>query len=151
MFYQECIVAAVAEQVFVPDESPEVAVPVALTAVPAGFPSPAQDYFDGSVDLNKHLILDRTSTFVVRVSGDSMTGAGIYDGDELIIDRSLQPEDGNIVIAILDGELTVKRLRVSPRGVALKSENPDYPDIMIPEGASLDVWGVATRCLHKLL
>jgi DNA polymerase V len=119
-------------------------------AVPAGFPSPAQDYFEGRLDLNKHLIHDVTSTFLVRVAGDSMQGAGISDGDELVVDRSLTPIDGNVVVAILDGELTVKRFRISGGVVRLAAENPDYPDIEIPELAELSIWGVVTRCLHHV-
>ena len=123
---------------------------ISAAAVPAGFPSPAQDYFDGRIDLNKHLIRDMASTFLVRVSGHSMDGAGICDGDELVVDRSLAPADGSVVVAILDGELTVKRLRLGPGGVRLAAENPDYPDIEIPELADLSIWGVATRCLHHV-
>jgi DNA polymerase V len=123
---------------------------IAAAAVPAGFPSPAQDYFDGRIDLNKHLIRDITCTFLVRVSGHSMDGAGIADGDELVVDRSLVPADGNVVVAILDGELTVKRLRLGHGTVRLAAENPDYPDITIPELADLSIWGVVTRCLHHV-
>lgn len=119
-------------------------------AVPAGFPSPAQDYFTGRIDLNKHLINDITSTFLVRVSGHSMDGAGIYDGDELVVDRSLTPVDGNVVVAIIDGELTIKRLRLEHGRVRLAAENPAYPDVVVPELAELSVWGVVTRCLHRL-
>lgn len=118
--------------------------------VPAGFPSPAQDYFSGRIDLNAHLIKDVTSTFLVRVSGHSMTGAGISDGDELVVDRSLTPVDGNVVVAIVDGELTIKRLRLGHRQVTLAAENPDYPDIVVPELAELSIWGVVTRCLHRV-
>lgn len=96
---------------------------ISPVAVAAGFPSPAQDYFDGRIDLNAHLIKDITSTFVVRVTGDSMEGAGISDGDELIVNRALEPRDGCVVIAVLDGELTVKRLRVTRTGVVLQAEN----------------------------
>ncbi|HEX9086128.1 MAG TPA: translesion error-prone DNA polymerase V autoproteolytic subunit [Arthrobacter sp.] len=119
-------------------------------AVPAGFPSPAQDYFDGRIDLNKHLIKDITCTFLVRVSGHSMDGAGISDGDELVVDRSLTPVDGNVVVAVLDGELTIKRLRLDRGRVRLVAENPDYPDVVIPELAELSIWGVVTRCLHHV-
>ncbi|PPH76763.1 peptidase S24, partial [Rathayibacter sp. AY1D9] len=111
--------------------SDTVAVTFLVTseAVAAGFPSPAQDYFDGSLDLNDHLIRDRTSTFIVRVSGESMVGAGISDGDELVVDRSITPTHGSVVIAILDGELTVKRLELHPGRVVLRAENPEYPPI----------------------
>ncbi|MDP9989144.1 DNA polymerase V [Arthrobacter oryzae] len=123
---------------------------ISPVAVAAGFPSPAQDYFDGRIDLNAHLIKDITSTFVVRVTGDSMEGAGISDGDELIVNRALEPKDGSVVIAVLDGELTVKRLRITRTGVLLQAENPKYPDIRVPALSELTVWGVATRCLHHV-
>ncbi|ROQ58997.1 SOS response UmuD protein [Rathayibacter sp. PhB152] len=127
-----------------------VSLLVPADAVAAGFPSPAQDYFDGSLDLNDHLIRDKTSTFIVRVSGESMTGAGISDGDELVVDRSLTPTNGSVVIAILDGELTVKRLELGPGGVVLRAENPDYPPILVAELSDLQIWGVVTVCLHRL-
>ena len=123
---------------------------VSPVAVPAGFPSPAQDYFTGRIDLNKHLIKDITSTFLVRVSGHSMVDAGISDGDELVVDRSLEPVDGNVVVAIIDDELTIKRLRLEHGIVKLVAENPDYPDVVVPELAELTIWGVVTRCLHRL-
>jgi DNA polymerase V len=123
---------------------------ISPVAVAAGFPSPAQDYFDGRIDLNAHLIKDITSTFVVRVTGDSMEGAGISDGDELIVNRALEPRDGSVVIAVLDGELTVKRLRITGNGVVLQAENPKYPDIRVPALSELTIWGVATRCLHHV-
>ena len=121
---------------------------ISPVAVAAGFPSPAQDYFDGRIDLNEHLINDVTSTYVVRVSGESMTGAGISDGDELIVNRALEPKDGSVVVAVLDGELTIKRLRITPTGVVLQAENPDYPDIEVPALSDLVIWGTAVRCLH---
>ncbi|MCJ1701999.1 translesion error-prone DNA polymerase V autoproteolytic subunit [Rathayibacter festucae] len=127
-----------------------IAFLVAGDAVAAGFPSPAQDYFDGSLDLNDHLIRDKTSTFIVRVSGESMIGAGISDGDELVVDRSLSPKHGNVVVAILDGEPTVKRLEHSPGGVILRAENSEYPPILVPELSDLQIWGVVTACLHRL-
>jgi len=123
---------------------------ISPVAVAAGFPSPAQDYFDGRIDLNAHLIKDITSTFVVRVTGDSMEGAGISDGDELIVNRALEPRDGSVVIAVLDGELTVKRLRITRTGVVLQAENPKYQDIHVPALSELTIWGVATRCLHHV-
>ncbi len=125
-------------------------VPIAETPVPAGYPSPAQDYFLGSINLSEHLIHDSTSTFIVRVSGHSMQGAGIADGDELIVNRARKPVDGSVVVAILDGEMTVKRLRLTPQGVVLQAESPDYPDLVVGELASLTVWGVAETCLHRL-
>lgn len=123
---------------------------ISPVAVAAGYPSPAQDYFDGRIDLNEHLIKDITSTYVVRVSGNSMEGAGISDGDELIVDRALDPKDGSVVIAVLDGELTIKRLRITPHGVVLQAENANYPDIRVAAMSDLIIWGVATRCLHHV-
>lgn len=122
----------------------------APVTVPAGFPSPAQDWYEGPIDLTAELVKDQAATFIVRVSGHSMEGAGISDGDELLVDRSLTPRDGDVVVAVLDGELTVKRLATGPAGVVLRAENPEFPDIPVPEAADLIVWGVATFCIHHL-
>src|SRR5438093_13576454 len=84
--------------------------PLSLVPVPAGFPSPADDYLEGALDLNEYLVKHKAATFFWRVTGDSMIGAGIHSGDLLIVDRSLEPKDGNVIIAVLDGELTVKRI-----------------------------------------
>lgn len=119
-------------------------------AVACGFPSPAQDYYDGPIDLTDMLVDDQAATFIVRASGHSMTDAGISDGDELLVDRSKTPQHGDIVVAVLDGELTVKRLELSPAGVVLRSENTAHPDIVVAELSDLQVWGVATYCLHHL-
>ena len=122
-----------------------------LPAVPAGFPSPAQDYSHGSIDLNTHLFVDRSASFLLRVAGESMSGAGIFDGDEIIVDRSLTPHDGSIVVAVIDGELTVKRLRYSRSGhPELHPENPAFPVLRLRELSELSVWGVVTRCLHRV-
>lgn len=123
-------------------------IPVALEAVAAGWPSAAQDYFSGEIDLNEHLIDDPAATFLVRVVGDSMVNAGIFDGDELIVDRSLEPRSGDVVIALVDSEITVKRLRLGREGAVLQAENPQYADIVLSEQSDLVVWGVVTRCLH---
>lgn len=123
---------------------------VAPVAVACGFPSPAQDFYDGPIDLTKMLVDDQAATFIVRASGHSMTGAGISDGDELLVDRSIEPRHGDVVVAVLDGELTVKRLEVRVDGVILRAENADYPDIVVPELSDLQVWGVATFAIHHL-
>lgn len=123
---------------------------LAMTGVSAGFPSPAQDYYDGPIDLNAHLIKDPTSTFVIRVAGDSMEGAGISDGDEVIVDRAATPRDGSVVIAVLDGEMTIKRLRLTGSQVILRPDNPRYPDIVVDDLSELVLWGVVTRCLHHV-
>ncbi|UOD83356.1 LexA family protein [Paenarthrobacter ureafaciens] len=127
-----------------------VTVFLAPLAVAAGYPSPAQDYFEGRIDLNEHLIKDVTSTFIVRVVGQSMEQAGISDGDELIVNRAREPRDGSVVVAVLDGELTIKRLRITPTGVVLQADNPRFPDIHVPALSELTIWGVAERCLHHV-
>lgn len=118
--------------------------------VPAGFPSPAADHTRKSLDLNEHLIRNKEATFIFRVKGDSMTGIGIYDGDELLVDRSIEPKHGNIVLAVLNNEFTIKRLHRRASIVKLLAENPAYPPIVVQEGEELLIWGVVTRNLHKL-
>jgi len=120
------------------------------STLPAGFASPAQDYYDAGIDLNRHLIRDATSTFIMRVSGDAMDGAGISDGDELIVDRSLTPKDGSVVVAVLNGELIIRRLLLTGQGIFLHADSPGSKDIRVPDPAELSVWGVATRCLHHV-
>jgi len=135
---------------YTPAGAKQSLVAAGVGSVPAGFPSPSQDYSDTQIDLTSLLIRDEVSTFIVRVSGDSMEDAGISDGDELIVDRSIEPCDGHVVIAIVDGEMTVKRLRVTATGVVLQAENAAYPDVEVAELSELLIWGVATRCLHRL-
>lgn len=127
-----------------------VGLPVCGWKVPAGFPSPAADHTRKELDLNEHLIRNKEATFIFRVKGDSMIGAGIYDGDELIVDRSIDPRHGNVVLAVLNNEFTVKRLHRRGGRVQLVAENPHYPPIVIKEGEELLIWGVVTRNLHKL-
>ena len=121
----------------------------ALSAVPAGFPSPAQDYDTDPVDLVRALVPNPAATFVCRVSGHSMVGAGIYDGDELLVDRSLPVVDGRVVVAILDGEFIVKRFRRRGRAVVLESEHPDYPPLVVTD-PDFFVWGVVRRVIHHV-
>lgn len=118
----------------------------------AGFGSPVEDYVEEQIDLNAHLIRQghEASTFVVRAKGWSMIGAGIHDGDEVIVDRALQPTNGCVVVAAVDGDLLIKRLRFRGTKVALCSDNPHYPERTLLEGENLDIWGVATRVLHPL-
>lgn len=125
-----------------------ILTPVAA-AVSAGFPSPAQDHFRGEVDLNEHLIHDKTSTFILNVAGDSMTGAGIFDGDHIIVDRSLTPRIGSVVVAIVDGELTLKKLARSRGRLILQAENPRFPSIALEGEMELVVWGVVTYNIHR--
>lgn len=115
-----------------------------LDAIACGFPSPAQDYDDGPIDLTKILVDDEAATFLVRAAGSSMVDAGIYDGDVLLVDRSKNPRERDVVVAVLDGEFTIKRL-VRRRGTwAVQAENVDHPDIVVDELSELSLWGVVT-------
>lgn len=123
--------------------------PIFLESVSAGFPSPADDYLEGRIDLNKQLVKNPNATFFVRVTGDSMVDAGIYSGDTLIVDRSLEPKDNSIVIAVVDGELTVKRLSTSKTKIYLNPENKNYSPIEISEESNFEIWGVVTNVIHS--
>ena len=118
--------------------------------VSAGFPSPAADYEESKLDLNSYLVENPAATFFVRAVGDSMEGAGIHNSDLLIVDRSLEPRDGNIVIAVINGELTVKRIRIHKRHIMLEPENSDYPSQQISGDTEFEVWGVVTNVIHEL-
>ncbi|HHS8465282.1 TPA: LexA family protein [Legionella pneumophila] len=113
--------------------------------VQAGFPSPADDYLESYLDLNQHLVDHPAATFFVRAAGDSMKGAGIASGDLLVVDRSITPTHGRIVIAALNGELTVKRLYLSAHGAELRAENPRYAPIPLTEDLDAVIWGVVTH------
>ncbi|EOE6707628.1 LexA family protein [Acinetobacter baumannii] len=125
-------------------------VPFALEKISAGFPSPAQDYVDKALDMNEHLIKNETATFIVKVASQSMLNAGIDIDDELIVDRSLDAKHGDIVVALIDNEFTVKRLMIDEQGKWLKAENPDYKNIYLQEGQELFIWGVVT-CVIKMI
>ncbi|OIQ49658.1 LexA repressor [Pseudodesulfovibrio hydrargyri] len=133
-----------------PDFGPRLAVPLAGESVPAGFPSPAEEYLEKRLDLNEHLVARPEATYFVRVSGDSMIGAGIHHGDLLVVDRSLDPKPGNVIIALVDGEFTVKRLRKTPFGLELAPENPEYEVIPLSEETDFQVWGVVLHVVHKV-
>jgi len=133
-----------------PDLTTSRNLPYFEAKVPAGFPSPAADYEENQLDLNKHLIKNPAATFFVRVSGDSMIGAGIHDGDLLIVDRSIDPKDKNVVIAVVDGELTVKRIRIRRKKITLEPENVNYASREISKDADFQVWGVVTNVIHSL-
>ena len=126
-------------------------LPLALCRVEAGFPSPADDYMEGPLDLNEHVIRHPSATYFIRASGDSMTGAGIFDGDLLIVDRSLEPVHGRVAVVEVDGQLTVKRLFKLRGRFRLQSENANHPPVELQEGNEVVVWGIVTHVLHKLL
>ena len=135
------------EAIFCADRSTRWARPLFLAAVSAGFPSPAEDYVEGRLDLNRHLIKHPVATFYVRVSGDSMTEAGIHPGSILIVDRCVEADDGDIVIARINDELCVKRLRVHQGRIWLMPENEDYQPIEVTDGMDFEVWG---RVMHSI-
>ncbi len=123
--------------------------PLYAARISAGFPSPADDHLEKELDLTEHLIRHPAATFFVRVQGDSMTGAGIYNGDLLVVDRALEPKSGTIVIAVINGELTVKRLFKNENKTLLLPENPRYPPIEIKEGSDLAIWGVVAHSVRS--
>jgi DNA polymerase V len=133
-----------------PDLSTPCQLPVAGSRISAGFPSPADDFIENSLDLNLELIKNPTATFFVRVSGSSMKDAGIFDGDILIVDRSLRATNRKIVIAILNGELLVKRLCIRGDQYILMPENKNYSPIYLTNDSDLNIWGVVTNVIHKV-
>lgn len=123
---------------------------VTLSPVSAGFPSPADDFVENILDLNEYLIKHPAATFFVRVSGDSMENAGIFSGDLLVVDRSLEAKNDSVVIAYLNNEFTVKRVRKDKDVWYLIPENPNYKSIRITEDMNFIVWGVVTNAIHKV-
>ena len=126
------------------------ALPLYSGRVQAGFPSPTDDHIEGRLDLNTHLIQHPETTFYARVTGDSMINAGIAEHDLLVVDRSLEAKHGKIVIAVINGEMTVKRLHITPEGHFLKAENPRYPLIPINQEDDVRVWGVVIHVIKSL-
>jgi DNA polymerase V len=120
------------------------------TGISAGFPSPADDFRETRISLDEELITNKEATFFAKVSGQSMIGAGLDDNDLLVIDRSIPPTNNKIAVCFLDGEFTVKRLRVEKDEVWLQPENPDYPIIKITEENNFVIWGIVTNVIKKL-
>ena len=127
----------------------DIKVPLYASAVSAGFPSPADDYLELSLDLNKYLIKHPAATFYVRVKGDSMINAGIHDGDLLIVDKSVEPENDDVVVCVINGEFTVKRLKKVNGEIYLIPENSHYQAVKISENMDFQVWGVVTYTIHQ--
>lgn len=126
-----------------------LSLPCFLSRVAAGFPSPADDHLEGPLDLNAHLVAHPAATFVVRVTGDSMRGAGICDGDLLVVDRAREARSGSIVVAVVNGELTVKRLWIRRGKARLEAEHPAFPPIELGEDMELMIWGVVAHAIHS--
>ncbi|MDB5886401.1 MAG: response UmuD protein Serine peptidase family [Polaromonas sp.] len=125
------------------------ASPLFLCSIPAGFPSPATDYIEGGLDLNEYLVRHKAASFMFRVQGHSMQGAGIVDGDKVVVDRSIEPQHNQIVIAVVDGEYTIKRLYRKNGSVELHSENPAFKPICFKDGCQLEIWGVVVGVVRR--
>ncbi len=132
------------------DPAPRLAWQVDQT-LRAGFPSPALDEGARRIDLNEVLVRHPAATFVMRVAGDSMREAGIDDGDTVVVDRALRPAHGMVVVAVVDGEFTVKRLHQRQGAVRLLAANPTYPDIRPRDGQTLEIWGVVVHCIKSFV
>ena len=130
-------------------DAPSHHLPFFASRVAAGFPSPADDFLEASLDLNHYLVAHPAATFFVRASGDSMIQAGIHDNDILVVDRSMAPKNGAIVIAVVNGELTVKRLHIEVASVTLMPENPHYPPLAVTGEMEFTIWGVVTSVIHQ--
>lgn len=131
-------------------DPPAASCSLVLHRLAAGFPSPAADYAERSLDLNSYLVQHKEASFFFRVTGDSMSGAGILDGDIVLVDRAVQAQHGHIVLAVLDGEYTLKRLFRAAGAVELHPDNPAYSPIRLADGHELQVWGVVTAVVRKL-
>ena len=131
--------------------SERLKIPLLGDSISAGFPSPADDYTEENIDLNEHLISNPFSTFFLRVKGDSMLNAGIKDKDLIIVDKSLRAKPGNIVIAMIDGEFTIKRLSIKNNELYLKAENHNYRDFRFKNYIDVQIWGVVIYSIHSYL
>ena len=125
-------------------------IPFYQSNVPAGFPSPAEDFMDLDLNLQEYLVQHPSATFCVRVTGDSMENAGIFSGDVMVVDRALESKNNSIVLAVLDGEFTVKRIQKRAGKLYLKPENKNFSPIEIIEEMNFQVWGVVTHIIHKV-
>ncbi len=121
-----------------------------VEGIRAGFPSPAEDYTEPTLDLNRYVIKNPASTFYARITGDSMIGADIHDGDIVVIDKSLEPKDGNIAVCFIDGEFTLKQIKVEKGKLLLMPANPQFHPIEITEDNHFVVWGIVTHIVKQL-
>ena len=136
---------------FKPNLDESRSIPLTNNSISAGFPSPADDFKEIRISLDKEIVRNEEATFYARVDGDSMQGAGLSDGDLIVIDRSEEPKTGSIAVCFLDGEFTVKRLKLKNQEVYLMPENSRYSPIKIDEGSELSIWGVVTYVVKKMI
>ncbi|MGL2963378.1 LexA family protein [Flavobacterium sp. RSB2_4_14] len=132
---------------YIPDYSTELQLPLFDTGISAGFPSPADDFIELSIDLNKHIIKHKDTTFFAKVKGHSMKNVGIFDGDLLVIDKSLEPQDGRIAICQIDGEFTIKRIKKEENVIWLIAENEDYKPIKVTPENDFVIWGIVINSI----
>lgn len=137
-------------EIFSADTSTTVSLPFVESGISAGFPSPADDFLDISIDLNKEYVKNPSTTFYGRVKGDSMINAGLNDGDLLIIDKSLEPIDGKIAVCFIDGEFTVKRIKIEKDIVWLVAENEKYKPIKVTSDNDFLIWGIVTTVIKSV-
>ena len=135
---------------FLPDLDNPIELPFITAGIKAGFPSPAADFDETKISLDAVLVKNREATFYAKASGTSMIGAGIDDGDILVIDRSLEPQNNKVAVCFLDGEFTVKRIKVSKEEVFLMPENKAFEPIKITEENQLIIWGIVTHVVKKM-
>ncbi|MFV5694480.1 LexA family protein [Flavobacterium sp. LB3P122] len=135
---------------FLPDFESDLKVPFVSEGVSAGFPSPAADFMEANIDLNKELSENPMATFYIKVNGNSMIDAGINDKDVLVVDRSLEPQNNKIAICFIDGEFTVKRIQLEKDCLYLMPENPNYSPIKVTEENQLIIWGIVTYVIKKI-
>ena len=134
---------------YVVDATESLELPLFESTVSAGFPSPADDYEELRLDLNQHLIQHPSATFYARARGHSMRDAGIHDGDILVVDRAVRPKDDDVAVCVVNGEFTVKRIRIQDGQMFLQPANPDYKPLRITESHDFRIWGVVTYVVHK--
>ncbi|MGA1777003.1 MAG: LexA family protein [Flavobacteriaceae bacterium] len=135
---------------FQPDKEHQKTLHWAQEGISAGFPSPADDFKELRISIDQEVVRNEAATFYARVSGESMQGAGLDDGDLLVIDRSLEPKDNKIAVCFIDGEFTVKRLKVEADCIYLMPENKKYPPLKVTEENELIIWGIVTYVVKKL-
>jgi DNA polymerase V len=137
-------------QFFIPDTENSMNMPFVSSGIKAGFPSPAADFDEVRISLDQMVVKNKSATFYAKASGNSMNGAGIADGDVLVIDRSLEPANNKIAVCFIDGEFTVKRIKIEKDSVYLAPENEDFEPIKITESNELVIWGIVTYVLKKI-
>lgn len=137
-------------QFFLPDLENPIELPYISSGIKAGFPSPAADFDESKISLDNVLVKNKEATFYAKASGNSMIGAGIDDGDILVIDRSLEPQNKKIAVCLIDGEFTVKRIKIEYENVFLMPENSNYKPIQISEENDLIIWGIVTYVIKKI-